>query len=478
MPNHLPLKRQARYIRVVPVIEQANAPVTQAALHKAFTGPNGHFFRGCFRQMQRDPLGFYTRTQRQYGDYVRFRVVRGIYCHVLTHPDAVEHVLYKSHRNFRKPNVFNKSVSLLMGEGLFTNEGESWISQRRLASPAFQSQFLMKLCPTIVESANAFVRAHENLNGQPIDIAAAMMKLGLRIASTTLFSADISDDADKLGHAFRVTFAHIGSRMNSMHLIPSWLPTPANRAFGQSKRVVDDVVAELIAERRKCPHQPDDLLTMLLASRDETTGQGMSERMLMDEVITLLTAGHENVGSALAWTLYLLAKHPQIQQDVCDEIVGQLGGCAPGFEDVGRLPLLQAVFEESLRLYPPGWGEMRETIAADDINGYAIGPREMIVLCQWVTHRHPDFWPEPERFDPGRFMGTAAKARHRFAFFPFGGGPRICIGMQLAMIEGALVLATILQQFRIELVGDQVVEADATFTLRPRYGVKVILHPR
>jgi cytochrome P450 len=187
------------------------------------------------------------------------------------------------------------------------------------------------------------------------------------------------------------------------------------------------------------------------------------------------------VGSALAWTLFLLAKHPQTQSDVYDEIAGRLGrggGGAAGFEDVAQLPLLRAVYEESLRLYPPGWGEMRETIAADEINGYAIDRKSMIVLCQWVTHRHPDFWTDPEQFNPARFMGPAAKTRHRFAFFPFGGGPRICIGMQLAMIEGALVLATILQRFRIELVADQVVEPDATFTLRPRFGVKVILHRR
>jgi cytochrome P450 len=428
--------------------------------------------------MQRDPLGFYSRAQQQYGDYVRFRVIRGIHCHVLTHPDAVEHVLYKAHRNFRKPNVFNKPVALLMGKGLFTNEGESWTIQRRLASPAFHSQFLATLCPSIVESADAFVRAHENLNGQPIDIAAGMMKLGLRIASTTLFSADISGDADALGQAFGVTFRHISNRMNSMQLIPSWLPTGANRRFIRAKQVVDQVVSELIAARRRSSDQPADLLTMLLASRDETTGAGMSERMLMDEVITLLTAGHENVGCALSWTLYLLAKYPKIQNDVHDEITGRLGDRAAGFEDVAQLPLLRAVFEESLRLYPPGWGEMRETITDDEINGYAIERKSMIVLCQWVTHRHPDFWPDPEQFDPNRFMGSTAKTRHRFAFFPFGGGPRVCIGMQLGMIEGVLVLSTLLQRFRFELVADQVVQPDATFTLKPRFGVKAILHPR
>ena len=426
--------------------------------------------------MQSDPLGLYTKTQQEYGDYVRMRVVRGIDCYILTHPDAVEHVLHKGHKNYRKPDIFYNSVGLLVGNGLFTNEGESWIAQRKLAQPAFHSSYLAKLCPSIVESAEAF--AGQQKVGHIIDIADGLMKLGLRIASTTLFSADISGDADAVGRAFRIGFKHISDRMNSLQLIPTWLPTPANRSFARAKRVLDDVVAELIATRRKTREQPEDLLTMLLSARDEQTGLGMPERLLMDEVLTLLTAGHENIGSALSWTWYLLAKHPQVQSDLYDEIHGRLQGRPPGFEDVAQLPLLKAVFEESMRLYPPGWGELRETIAEDVVNGYTIPARSMIILSQWVTHRHPDFWPDPERFDPARFLPLAAKARHRFAYFPFGGGARICIGMQLAMIEGALVIATILQRFRIEMVPGQDIVPDATFTLRPRHGLKVVLHPR
>ena len=217
---------------------------------------------------------------------------------------------------------------------------------------------------------------------------------------------------------------------------------------------------------------------MLLSAHDEKTGQGMPRKQLMDEVLTLLTAGHENVGAALSWTWYLLAQHPQIQSDVFDEIYATLQGRTPSIDDLPHLPLTRAVFEESLRLYPPGWGELRETISADEINGFALPPKAIIILCQWVTHRHPEFWEEPERFKPERFLSSAAANRHRFAYFPFGGGPRICIGMQFALIEGPLVLATILQRFRVELVSDHPVVPDATFTLRPRHGLKVILHPR
>lgn len=445
---------------------------------KLFRGPRGHRFSGCLRQMRRDPLGLYSQAQREYGDYVRLCVIPGFYCYVLTHPDAVEHVLHKGHKNYRKPDIFYKSVGLLVGNGLFTNEGEPWLRQRKLAQPAFHSQYLSLLSPLMVEAADSFVREHESDGGRAIDILDGMMKVGLKIASTTLFSTDISGDTDAIGKAFRTAFAHISDRLNSLQLVPPWLPTAANRRFARAKRLLDGAVMELIASRRNNAKQPRDLLTMLVNAHDEQTGQGMLEKQLMDEVLTLLTAGHENVGSALAWTWYLLGKHPEVQENVYQEISACLRGRSPLMEDLPNLPLLTAVFEESLRLYPPGWGELRETIEADEIDGHAIPAKSIIILCQWVTHRHPDFWPDPESFRPERFLPEGAKERHRFAYFPFGGGPRICIGMQFALVEGPLVLATILQRFRVELVSDHPVEPDATFTLRPRHGLKVVLHPR
>ena len=445
---------------------------------KTFQGPRGHWLGGCLQRMRRDPLGLYTQARRDYGDYIRLRVVPGFNCYVLTHPDAVEHVLLKNHKNYRKPNIFYNSVGLLVGDGLSTSEGERWLTQRRLAQPAFHSQYLALLCPLMVEGAEMFIRQQESRAGQPIDIVDAMMKVGMRIASTTLFSADISGDADAIGKAYRAAFAHISNRLNSLQLVPKWLPTKSNRVFFRAKRVLDGAVMDLIAARRKNPNKPHDLLTMLLSAHDEKTGEGMLPRQLMDEVLTLLTAGHENVGAALSWTWYLLGQHPDVQENVYDEIHGRLRGRNPTMEDLPDLPLVKAVFEEALRLYPPGWGELRETISPDDVNGFAIPGKAIIILCQWVTHRHPEFWDEPERFKPERFLPSAAANRHRFAYFPFGGGPRICIGMQFALIEGPLVLATILQRFRAELISDRPAIPDATFTLRPKDGLKVMLHPR
>jgi cytochrome P450 len=445
---------------------------------KTFPGPRGSWLGGCLHRMRRDPLGLYSQARQDYGDYVRLRVVPGVHCYLLTHPDAVEHVLYKQHQNYRKPDIFYNSVGLLVGNGLFTNEGESWRRQRQLAQPAFHSNYLATLSPLIVQAAEAFVRQRQADAAHPIDMVDGMMKLGLRISSTTLFSADVSGDADAIGKAYRTAFAHISRRLNSFQLIPNWFPTKSNRSFARAKKVLDRAVAELIAQRRANSNPPDDLLAMLLNARDEQTGKPMPRRQLMDEVLTLLTAGHENIGAALSWTWYLLAKHPDVQNDVYDQVHGQLHGRSPSFDDLPRLGLLKAVFEEAMRLYPPGWGELRQSISADQINGFPIPPKAIIILCQWVTHRHPDFWPDPERFDPGRFLPSSAGKQHRFAYFPFGGGPRICIGMQFALAEGSLVLATILQHFRVQLIPDHPVEPDATFTLRPKHGLKVILHPR
>jgi cytochrome P450 len=237
------------------------------------------------------------------------------------------------------------------------------------------------------------------------------------------------------------------------------------------------VVLSLIAARRKDTTPKDDLLSLLLAAQDEETGVGMTDEQLKDEALTLLTAGHETVGAALSWTWYLLGRHPKVQEDLYDEVHGRLQGRSPTLEDLGELPLVRAVFEESMRLYPPAWGQPREAVADDEINGFSIPAKGTVTVNQWVTHRHPDFWDDPETFQPERFLPGHAE-RPKFAYFPFGGGPRGCIGNTFAMLEGPLVLATIIRKFRVELVPGQLIVPDPTFTLRPRHGVQVRLSTR
>jgi cytochrome P450 len=344
--------------------------------------------------------------------------------------------------------------------------------------PAFHRQLLAKLATLMAAAAESFVREQQAAGpGQVIDILDAMMKVALRIAGSTLFSTDITGEADEIGRAFRTAFAFVSRRMNSPPLIPTWFPTPRNLAFARARRLLDRVVLELIAARRRSASRPDDLLSLLLAAQDEESGVGMTDRQLKDEALTLLTAGHETMGAALSWTWYLLGQHPQVQKDLHDEVSGKLRGCSPTLDDLPDLPLTKAVFEEALRLYPPAWGQPRESIRPDEINGFPIPARAIITLNQYVTHRHPDFWDEPETFKPELFLPGQAERRYRFAYFPFGGGPRVCIGNTFAQLEGPLVVAAVIQQFQVELVPGQTVVPDPTFTLRPKDGVKVRLRP-
>jgi cytochrome P450 len=459
--------------------EDTAAAGSNPSTKKAFAGPRGNWLLGCMRQLQRDPLSLYTRANREFGHYVRIRAFPGIHVYLLTHPEAVEHVLQKNHKNYRKPDFFNKPVSLLAGNGILTSEGDFWLRQRRLMQPAFHRQHLAKLVPLMVAAAESFVRERQAAGpGQVVDILDEMMRVALRIAGTTLFSTDITAEAGEIGRAFRTAFAFVSRRMNSPPLIPTWLPTPRNLAFARAKRLLDRVVLDLIAARRQSTSGHDDLLTLLLAAQDEESGVSMTDQQVKDEALTLLTAGHETVGAALSWTWFLLGQHLKVQGDLHDEVSGKLRGRSPTLDDVPDLPLTRAVFEESLRLYPPAWGQPRESIGPDEINGFTIPAKAIITVNQWVTHRHPDFWEEPERFRPERFLPGRAEGRHRFAYFPFGGGPRVCIGNIFAMMEGPLVMATIVQRFRVELVPGQSIVPDPTFTLRPRNGVKVLLVPR
>jgi cytochrome P450 len=304
------------------------------------------------------------------------------------------------------------------------------------------------------------------------------MRLALRIGSVTLVGTDISGDADAIGHAYRTAFEYVSLKMNARLLFsPLWMPTQRNREFRKAKALLDRVVLDLVAARRTQPAR-HDVLGLLLAAQDEETGVGMSDQQLKDEVLTLLTAGHETAGAALSWSIYLLATHPEIQQQLHEECAGHLGGRQPTADDLPKLPWATAVFEESMRLYPPAWGMPRETIAADEINGYPIPAKATIVVSQMLAHRHPDFWHEPDRFDPTRFLPGAAHDRPKFAYFPFGGGSRICIGNHMAMVEVPMILAALAQRFHFTLVPGQTVVPDPTFTLRPKDGVHVVVRKR
>ena len=283
--------------------------------------------------------------------------------------------------------------------------------------------------------------------GRVLDVMPEMMRLTLGIAGTTLFSHDISAAADTLGLAFRVVFAHVSRRMNSQLTLPLWLPTLENRRIRHATELLDRVVLEVIDGRRRHGPGPGDLLDLLLAAREDASGLGMTDQQVRDEVLTLLTAGHDTVGAALSWAWHLLGQHPAVQDALADEARGRLGGRTPGFEDLPQLPLARAVFDETLRLHPPAPGVVRETLHEDEVNGYPLPAKAIVTPYAYVTHRDPAFWDEPEKFKPERFLPGADEGRPKFAYFPFGGGPRVCIGNTFALTEGPLILAALRNTF-------------------------------
>ncbi len=406
---------------------------------RRWSGPRGHWLLGCMRPIQKDPLNFYRDTWRTYGDYVRIRAFPGYDVYLLADPAAVEHVLAKNHKNYRKPDLLTGPIRLLAGNGILTSEGDFWLRQRRLSQPAFVRSHLGKLSAHMVAATEALLRAWAQAeDGRTLDITPEMMRLGLRIASTSLFGTDISGEADAIGGAYRVAFEYVGRKLGDPLLPPLWVPTRRNRQFRRCKAVLDRVVLQLIESRRRNGVAANDVLDLLLAAQDEDSGAGMSDQQLRDEVITLLTAGHETVGAALSWAWYLLGQHPDVQQALHDEVSARLHGRTPTMDDLPHLPLATAIFEETLRLYPPAPGLAREALEPDELNGYPVPARALLMPSQWVIHRHPAFWSEPDRFQPERFLPTSPQNRPKFAYFPFGGGPRMCIGNHFAPVEGPL----------------------------------------
>lgn len=459
-------------------LESSSGQAVRKALRKTPPGPQGYLLFGSSLEVQQRPLTFYYNAWKEYGDVVRFRAIPGFSWYMATHPTAVEHIL-QSHQRYGKPDVFKKPVSLLVGNGILTSEGEVWLKHRRLMTPAFHRQRLTHLSSLMVNCTESLLQEWQRkTDGEVVDISTEMMRLTLKIVGLALFSTDISLEASAIGSALRQAFEHVNFKMNHLVTIPEWVPTNRNRRFRKAKQTLDNVVLEIINTRRQNGASTNDLLSMLMSVQDEETGQGLSDQELRDEVITLLVAGHDTVGSALSWTWYLLGQHPDVEANLQSELKLILNGRSPTFEELLKLQYTKMIFEESLRLYPPAWGQPRLAKEEDEIQGYFIPKGSLVTLYQYITHRHPEFWDEPETFNPENFTPDKVNTRPNFAYFPFGGGSRICIGKNFALMEGQLVLATIAQRFRLELLPNQIVEADPTFTLRPKNRIKVKLWKR
>jgi cytochrome P450 len=437
-------------------------------------GPKSFIPGRILRAMQRDPISFLTHTARIFGDVAYFRLGPQP-AYLVSHPELIREVLVTQHRSFHKGRALQRA-KLFLGEGLLTSEEEFHRRQRRLAQPAFHRDRIRRYGEIMVEHA---LRTRERWrDGDEVDMSREMNRLTLSIVGKTLFDADVEAQADDVGGALTDLMELFGALFNPFAPVMRMLPLPSTRRFERARARLDKLIYGIIEERRRSGEDRGDLLSMLLLAQDEEgDGGGMSDLQVRDEAMTLFLAGHETTSNALMWTWYLLAQHPEVFEQLTRELDEVLGDRAPSPADYPRLAYTEMVFAESMRLYPPAWLVGRLAIEDVPLGEYTIPKGSVAIVSQFVTHHDARFWPDPQRFDPMRFTPEAKAARPKFAYFPFGGGPRICIGEGFAWMEGVLLLATLAQRFRVELL-DRDVALQPVITLRAKGGIRMRLHAR
>ena len=425
-------------------------------------------------------LGFAQDLWQRYGDVVRIPLPLGS-ATAFFHPEHVKQVLQEHHLSYDKSGPMFTAGKVIFGNGLFMNNGESWLHQRRLMQPSFHRQRIAAFGTLMSDATLAMMERWQNTHepAQPLDMPLEMTRLSQRIGGLTLFDMDLSANLDTVGHAV-ADLLPLLSEYVMMPFPPIGVPTRRNLRIRAGVRTLDEVVYGIIAQRRADPTgvETNDLLSMLLWARDEETGEGMNDQQLRDEVMNLLIAGHETSTVALTWLWYVLAQYPEVENRLHAELDAVLGGRPPTVEQLANLPYTRMVVQETMRLYPPVFALSRHAITDDTVGGYHVSANSQVFLCPYYTHRHPEFWEQPEVFDPERFTPQRSANQHRFAYFPFGGGPRQCIGNSFALMEAQIVLATVAQRYSLRLVPGHVVEPQAMFIVQPRHGLPMTLHPR
>jgi cytochrome P450 len=394
---------------------------------------------------------------------------------------AIKHVLIDNAANYKKTEITRRILEPGLGKGLITSEGETWRQHRRAMSPAFDHRSIAAYTPIMTGAAEELLVEWGKVpEGTGVDVSTAMMEVTLNIISRTMFSSDSDDIVTIMGRSAGRYQAEMRPNIMDMLGWPRWLADlprsgVARRTLGEFDRVID----RLIDERTRDPgNYPKDLLARLIAARDEQTGGGMSAQEVRDHIITIFLAGHETTAMAMTWTWFLLSQHPQEESRLHAELDSVLGGRAPTHEDLSNLTYTRMVIEESMRLYPPVHTIAREAISDDTLVGQRIPKGSAIMIAPWLLHRHVKHWDNPGRFDPERFSSEASATRARFSYLPFGGGKRICIGAAFALTEAIVLLATLAQRYRLQLVPGHPVEPQGLITLRARHGMRMLLTPR
>ncbi len=435
-------------------------------------GPKPHWLLGNLPEFRRDPLGFLTDCARTYGDIASFRIL-GVPVYLVSRPEDIEGVLSTNSRNFVKGRSVRASFPLL-GKGLFTSEGASWLRLRKLNQPAFRRDRTEAYAQAVIDCTRRMVGRWRD--GDTLDIHTAMNDLTVQIVARVMFGLDVESDTAEVGASLHEILEHFRAQMDAGLLIPPGVPTPGNLRMKRALTRLESIVYRIIRDRRACTRPTDDLLSTLLHPADP--GACLTDRELRDEVVTLLVAGHETTAVSLTWTWYLLSLAPEVDARLAAEIAGVIGNRPAALADLPRFQYAGRVVLEALRLYPPAWTTPRVAIEDCTIGEFPVPRGTSITMSQWVMHRDPRFFAKPSAFDPDRWAGGLLARLPRFAYFPFGGGPRGCIGESFAMVEALLILVAIAQRFRLKHIGPEPVLPWPTLTLQPRGGVRMKLAQR
>lgn len=439
----------------------------------ALAGPRGRLLTGNLHEFAKSPLDFLTRAAREHGPVVRLRFGRRRAL-LLNDPALIEEVMVTRRTSFVKSAPL-QAQRRLFGNGLLTNEGDSWLRQRRLAQPAFHRDKIAVYANVIVEQASAFVDSLPV--GGVEEIHGRLKNFTISVVSNSLFGGEVAHRARALGDALEDTMNRYASRRGVARFTPDWFPIPVNSAYRKGVSAIEQTVLGIIAARRKETASRNDLLSILMEARYEN-GEAMTDRQLRDEAVTLFLGGIDTPALALTWCWYLLSQNPDIEQKMFEEIDSQIGRRSASFSDIPRLCYTEMVVKEAMRLFPPAWLLSRDAVEPVTIGNVEIASGTSVLISQWVTHRDPAFFADPLRFDPDRWRNGATEDLPRFAYFPFGGGPRGCIGSSFAMTEMILALATIGQRLKFRLADGARVVPHASMTLRPKDGMKVKIEPR
>ena len=422
-----------------------------------------------------DALEFGLGIARQFGDIAHYQL-GPLHVYQLSHPDLARQVLVEQAEKFHKPKLIKRAFRPFAGEGLLTSDGAAWRQQRKLLQPAFHHRQMGAYSEVMVAQA---MRLVESLaDGETRDIGAEMTRVTMSVVVNTLFGADLPGEIREISRSMRAVLDAANRRMNSVLQIPSWAPTPRNLRERRALAGLDALFHLIIQMRRRSGERRDDLLSALLAAVDEDNGAAMSDQQLRDEMMTLFLAGHETTANTLTWAWYLLSQHPDVEAKLLQELHGVVAGRSPALADLPNLPYTEMVIREAMRLYPPAPGVAREPVEDVSIAGFQVSQGSLISVNTYAMHHDPRFFPDPKRFDPERFSPGWEERIPRYAYLPFGGGPRICIGNAFAMMEARLILATVAPRYRLSLEGNPEVVPVQLVTLRPKHPIRMRLERR